>query len=150
VLSAFAYIVILIILTYCVGIIEEPETPLIEDPIAISIFFIFIIAGAVCGSLTQAKPNHQWLYKKINIDSTSEGNGDDDYIKAVFDIDVGDKKDPGHRATCGCVVSKDIGMYDSCLFGCQYCYATSSFERAKNNYDSHDPDSPSLIGRHEV
>ena len=75
---------------------------------------------------------------------------DDDYIKAVFGINVGGKKDPGQRAACGCVVSKDIGMYDSCLFGCQYCYATSSFERAKNNYDSHDPNSPSLIGRHEV
>lgn len=71
---------------------------------------------------------------------------DDDYIRQVFKISVSRKKDPSQRAECGCVISKDIGMYDSCLFGCQYCYATSSFERAKINHEQHDPNSPSLIG----
>ena len=37
-------------------------------------------------------------------------------------------------------------MYDSCLFGCRYCYATSSFERARVNHAEHRPDSPSLLG----
>jgi len=71
---------------------------------------------------------------------------DDEYIHQVFKISVSRKKDPSQRAECGCVVSKDIGMYDSCLFGCQYCYATSSFERAKINHEHHDPNSPSLLG----
>jgi len=71
---------------------------------------------------------------------------DDDYIHQVFNISVSRKKDPSQRAECGCVISKDIGMYDSCLFGCQYCYATSSFERAKKNHEHHDPKSPSLLG----
>jgi len=71
---------------------------------------------------------------------------DDDYIKRVFGLEVSHAKDPGQRKACGCVVSKDVGMYDSCLFGCQYCYATSSFERARINYANHDPDSPSLLG----
>ena len=74
---------------------------------------------------------------------------DDDYIRDVFDIEVGHKKDPGQRAACGCVVSKDIGMYDSCLMGCQYCYATGNFERSLINYKTHNPDSPSLVGWHE-
>jgi len=71
---------------------------------------------------------------------------DDDYIKRVFGVDVSQTKDPGQRKACGCVISKDIGMYDSCLFGCQYCYATSSFERSRENYAKHNSDSPSLLG----
>jgi len=59
-------------------------------------------------------------------------------------------KDPTQRKACGCVVSRDIGMYESCLFSCQYCYATKSFEQARVNFDSHDPKSPSLLGWHEA
>jgi len=70
----------------------------------------------------------------------------DDLVSDVFGVEVTHCKDPGQRKACGCVVSKDIGMYDSCIFGCQYCYATSSFQRARVNYLRHDPDSPSLIG----
>ncbi len=75
---------------------------------------------------------------------------DDDTIWQVCDITVTGKKDPSQRKACGCVISKDIGMYDSCLFGCRYCYATSSFERARVNHAAHDPHSPSLLGHHEI
>ena len=75
---------------------------------------------------------------------------DDALILKVFNLNVTEKKDPGQREVCGCVVSKDIGMYDTCLFGCQYCYATQSFERAKSNFEEHDPNSPSLIGWHDA
>jgi hypothetical protein len=75
---------------------------------------------------------------------------DDEYIKKVFGIDVTHKKDPSQRAACGCVASKDIGAYDTCLFGCQYCYATTSFERARINHADHNPQSPSLIGWYDA
>ena len=74
---------------------------------------------------------------------------DDDYIYQIFGIEVKQKKDPSQRAECGCVVSKDIGMYDTCLFGCQYCYATKSFDLALRQHSEHDPDSPSLVGWYE-
>jgi hypothetical protein len=34
------------------------------------------------------------------------------------------------RQDCGCAHSVDIGAYDTCAFGCAYCYATSSREAA--------------------
>lgn len=40
-------------------------------------------------------------------------------------------KDPGQRAECGCVLSKDIGMYNTCSHGCVYCYANTSDEAVK-------------------
>jgi len=69
---------------------------------------------------------------------------DDGYIERTFGSEVSHTKDPGQRSACGCVVSKDIGMYDSCLFGCRYCYATTSFARSRSNYLRHDPEAPSL------
>ncbi len=75
---------------------------------------------------------------------------DDGYIKSTFDLDVSHKKDPGQREACGCVVSRDIGMYDSCLYGCQYCYATRDFGTAKTNNAEHKEDSPSLLGWYDA
>ncbi len=74
---------------------------------------------------------------------------DDRVIAEAFGIDVPRTKDPAQRKACGCVVSRDVGMYESCLFGCRYCYATKSFDQARANFDSHDPKSPSLLGWHE-
>jgi hypothetical protein len=70
---------------------------------------------------------------------------DDGLLAILVGHDVTQRKDPSQRAACGCVASRDIGMYDSCLFGCQYCYATQSFERARRNYDKHDPQASSLL-----
>ena len=69
---------------------------------------------------------------------------DDGLLARVFGLQLDLRKDPGQRNACGCVVSRDIGMYDSCPFGCQYCYATTSFARAAANHAAHDPEAPSL------
>jgi DNA repair photolyase len=70
---------------------------------------------------------------------------DDEYLLKVFDIEVSSKKDPSQRKACGCVRSKDIGMYDTCICGCLYCYATADFEKARENYRRHDPAGPTLV-----
>lgn len=43
------------------------------------------------------------------------------------------------REHCGCVHSIDIGSYDTCLFGCTYCYATNSRNVAQRQRAAHDP-----------
>lgn len=74
---------------------------------------------------------------------------DDALIQEVFRINVGTRKDPSQRKLCGCVLSKDIGMYDTCPFNCAYCYATRSFDAVRNHRAEHDPESPSLVGWYE-
>lgn len=74
---------------------------------------------------------------------------DDCYIQKVFGINVISEKDKSQRLECGCVISKDIGAYDTCLHGCQYCYA-GTLSAAIKNKSNHFPDSPSIFGRYET
>jgi hypothetical protein len=49
---------------------------------------------------------------------------------------------PGRRPTrkeCGCTGSVDLGAYDTCPYGCRYCYATRSREAALARLREHDP-----------
>ena len=58
------------------------------------------------------------------------------------------RKDPYQRKYCRCSVSKDIGMNDTCIQGCPYCYSTRNNEIAQRRYREHDPDSP-IMWQHQ-
>jgi hypothetical protein len=42
-------------------------------------------------------------------------------------------KDSGQRKLCRCIVSKDVGMYDTCTHYCTYCYANTSEKLVRIN-----------------
>lgn len=104
------------------------------------------------GSLSEAAVRNgiaiQSCADELNLPGINPGKCvDDGLILKVFGLNLALKKDNCQRNQCGCVESKDIGMYESCPCGCVYCYATSSIERATANYRRHDPRSPSLIAQ---
>ncbi len=52
----------------------------------------------------------------------------------------------GARSECGCLLSCDIGAYNTCGHLCRYCYANYDERTVMDNMQHHNPNSPLLIG----
>ena len=81
----------------------------------------------------------------VEIHETESGLfGDDSIPEGAIVLDDGhyalkkkNNKDKGQRQFCGCIISKDIGEYNTCPHLCEYCYANSSKEAAIRNWQLH-------------
>lgn len=51
-----------------------------------------------------------------------------------------------HNRECNCLIGRDIGLYNTCLHGCKYCYANSNMNLVRKNQKLHNPNSPLMIG----
>lgn len=71
---------------------------------------------------------------------------DGDLIRSITGRDLNFKRDSSQRGECLCVKSRDIGVYNSCLHNCVYCYANSKIEGVRENIKKHDNLSNFLIG----
>lgn len=68
---------------------------------------------------------------------------------STYAIKKKNNSDKGQRTFCGCMISKDIGEYNTCPHLCEYCYANANKLSAKTNYRQHqnNPLSETITGK---
>lgn len=71
---------------------------------------------------------------------------DEKLLNELFNLKLNFKKDRNQREECGCMVSKDIGIYNTCIHGCEYCYANVNKSLTQKNFKLHDCNSPLISG----
>ena len=60
-----------------------------------------------------------------------------DLADGYYAIRTKGNRDGGQRKLCGCIFSKDIGEYNTCIHLCKYCYANTNNDVAIANYKRH-------------
>ncbi len=56
------------------------------------------------------------------------------------------RRDKNQRPACACMESIEVGTYNCCANGCNYCYALQNITSNAQNMRQHNPNSPVLIG----
>ncbi len=87
--------------------------------------------------------------EKFDLDKHGIKHGaciDKGIIQKVLGFDITDSRDKNQRPECLCLESIDIGTYNCCSNGCNYCYALQNEKVALANMGRHSPLSPVLIG----
>lgn len=74
---------------------------------------------------------------------------DEELLHKIWTLNLKYKKAPSQREFCLCMVSKDVGINDTCVHGCPYCYSTRNYALAERRYKEHNPTAPALWGHFE-
>lgn len=67
-------------------------------------------------------------------------------VERLSGYSMTERRDKGQRPHCRCAPSVDIGMYNTCLNLCAYCYANYSQRLVHGNYAQARSGSPLLVG----
>lgn len=70
---------------------------------------------------------------------------DQERIEKIIGCSLKAKPDR-QRENCRCIECADIGLYNTCLHGCRYCYANYNAGQVKQAVAAHNDDSPLLTG----
>jgi len=84
------------------------------------------------------------LNEYIHENIAKGGCVDSDLISKISGKKICAASDKNQRPGCLCSASRDIGIYNSCVHGCVYCYANYSFMAAQNIRKKYDPESELL------
>lgn len=89
---------------------------------------------------------------QVNLFGEKDPTPPDDAIEldsTHFAVILKNNRDAGQRTLCGCMASKDIGQYNTCIHKCEYCYANDNKLIAQRNYEEHslNPFAESITGK---
>ena len=70
----------------------------------------------------------------------------EDYERSIGKNLIIKKRMDARKNYCSCLISNDIGMYNTCPHLCKYCYANGDKKIIIDNYMMHNPNYPLLIG----
>lgn len=87
--------------------------------------------------------------EQINLQEVGIQHGsciDQRLIEKITGCKLIGQKDKNQRENCGCMESVEVGVYNTCLNGCKYCYANFNDDKVKENVKLYNESAPLLCG----